>query len=132
MLLFGTLHKTRAEVFVFYTNFVKLCNQKGVSPSAAAEEMGFQRSVVTRWSKGVAPRAATVAKVADYFEVASEELLVDKKENAPGSDAESEIEKALAQATPAQRELINSILDMNENQLLFVKELVDKAKKLVE
>ena len=117
---------------MFYTNFVKLCNQKGVSPSAAAEEMGFQRSVVTRWSKGVAPRAATVAKVADYFEVASEELLVDKKESAPGSDAESEIEKALAQATPAQRELINSILDMNENQLLFVKELVDKAKKLVE
>lgn len=116
---------------MFYTNFVKLCNQKGVSPSAAAEEMGFQRSVVTRWSKGVAPRAATVAKVADYFEVASEELLVDKKENAPGSDAESEIEKALAQATPAQRELISSILDMNENQLLFVKELVDKAKKLV-
>lgn len=131
MLLFGTLHKTRAEVFVFYTNFVKLCNQKGVSPSAAAEEMGFQRSVVTRWSKGVAPRAATVAKVADYFEVAPEELLVDKKENAPGSDAESEIEKALAQATPAQRELISSILDMNENQLLFVKELVDKVKKLV-
>lgn len=81
MLFFGTLHKTRTEVFVFYTNFVKLCNQKGVSPSAAAEEMGFQRSVVTRWSKGVAPRAATVAKVADYFEVASEELLVDKKEN---------------------------------------------------
>ena len=116
---------------MFYTNFVKLCNQKGVSPSAAAEEMGFQRSVVTRWSKGVAPRAATVAKVADYFEVASEELLVDKKENAPGSDAESEIEKALAQATPTQRELISSILDMNENQLLFVKELVDKAKKLV-
>lgn len=89
MLLFGTLHKTRAEVFVFYTNFVKLCNQKGVSPSAAAEEMGFQRSVVTRWSKGVAPRAATVAKVADYFEVAPEELLVDKKENAPGITAES-------------------------------------------
>lgn len=131
MLLFSTLHKTRAEVFVFYTNFVKLCNQKGVSPSAAAEEMGFQRSVVTRWSKGVAPRAATVAKVADYFEVAPEELFVNKKENAPGSDAESEIEKALAQATPAQRELISSILDMNENQLLFVKELVDKAKKLV-
>lgn len=74
---------------MFYTNFVKLCNQKGVSPSAAAEEMGFQRSVVTRWSKGVAPRAATVAKVADYFEVAPEELLVDKKENAPGITAES-------------------------------------------
>lgn len=99
MLLFSTLHKTRAEVFVFYTNFVKLCNQKGVSPSAAAEEMGFQRSVVTRWSKGVAPRAATVAKVADYFEVTPEVLLVDKKENAPGITAES--------LTDEERELIS-------------------------
>lgn len=84
---------------MFYTNFVKLCNQKGVSPSAAAEEMGFQRSVVTRWSKGVAPRAATVAKVADYFEVTPEVLLVDKKENAPGITAES--------LTDEERELIS-------------------------
>ena len=80
---------------MFYTNFVKLCNQKGISPSAAAEEMGFQRSVVTRWSKGVAPRAATVAKVADYFEVTSEELLVDKKENptSVAADGVDELDK---------------------------------------
>lgn len=132
MLLFSTLHKTRAEVFVFYTNFVKLCNQKGVSPSAAAEEMGFQRSVVTRWSKGVAPRAATVAKVADYFEVAPEALLVNKKENAPGSDAESEIEKALAQATPLQIEIIKEVLAMSTNQLNALRKLVDAAKVLAE
>lgn len=72
--------------------------------------------------------------IAEYLGVNVEDIQGEdetKKENAPGSDAESEIEKALAQATPAQRELINSILDMNENQLLFVKELVDKAKKLV-
>lgn len=117
---------------MFYTNFVKLCNQKGVSPSAAAEEMGFQRSVVTRWSKGVAPRAATVAKVADYFEVAPEELLVDKKENAPGSDAESEIEKALAQATPLQIETIKEVLAMSTNQLNALRKMLDAAKVLAE
>ena len=57
--------------------------------------MGFQRSVVTRWSKGVAPRAATVAKVADYFEVTSEELLVDKKENptSVAADGVDELDK---------------------------------------
>ena len=65
---------------MFYTNFVRLCNKKGVSPSAAAEEMGFQRSVVTRWSKGVMPRTATVEKLSEYFGVAPEELLADKKE----------------------------------------------------
>lgn len=74
---------------MFYTNFVRLCNKKGVSPSAAAEEMGFQRSVVTRWSKGVTPRTATVEKVSEYFGVMPEELLADKKENAPGITAES-------------------------------------------
>ena len=117
---------------MFYTNFVKLCNQKGVSPSAAAEEMGFQRSVVTRWSKGVAPRAATVAKVADYFEVAPEELLVDKKENAPGSDAEGGIEKALAQATPLQIETIKEVLAMSTNQLNALRKMLDAAKVLAE
>lgn len=89
---------------MFYTNFVKLCNQKGVSPSAAAEEMGFQRSVVTRWSKGVAPRAATVAKLADYFEVAPEELLVDKKEN-PIAESNGEIvARECVDLTDAERE----------------------------
>lgn len=117
---------------MFYTNFVRLCNKKGVSPSAAAEEMGFQRSVVTRWSKGVTPRTATVEKVSEYFGVAAEELLADKKENAPGSDAESELYKLLAQATPLQLEVINSILDMNTNQLMAVKKLVGAAKELAE
>lgn len=73
-----------------------------------------------------------LSTMANYFGVTVDYLLREEKEKAPGSDAESEVEKALALATPAQRELINSILDMNENQLLFVRELVDKAKKLVE
>lgn len=116
---------------MFYTNFVRLCNKKGVSPSAAAEEMGFQRSVVTRWSKGVTPRTATVEKVSEYFGVMPEELFADKKENAPGSDAESEIYKLLAHATPRQTKIIKSILNMDTNQLDAMESLVNMANKLV-
>lgn len=65
---------------MFYYNFVNLCNKRGISPSAAAEEMGYQRSVVTRWSKGTAPRQATIQKVADYFGVSASELTAEKKE----------------------------------------------------
>ena len=54
---------------MFYDNFINLCNKAGKSPSAIAEEMGYQRSVVTRWSKGTAPRRATLQRVADYFGV---------------------------------------------------------------
>lgn len=118
---------------MFYDTFHKLCESKGVTDSRACIEMGFSRSYAAKMkNKNGAPSMDKLTAMANYFGVTVDYLLNGEKENAPGSDAESEIEKALAQATPTQRELINSILNMNENQLLFVKELVDKAKKLVE
>lgn len=54
---------------MFYHSYVSLCNKRNISPSAAAESMGFHRSDVTRWSKGSKPRQATIQKVADYFGV---------------------------------------------------------------
>lgn len=117
---------------MFWDNFVLLCDRAGKSPNAVAAEIGFKSTgTVTGWKDGKIPYERNLKKIAEYFGVTVDYLLNAEKENAPGSDAESEIEKALAQSTPAQRELISSILDMNENQLLFVKELVDKAKKLV-
>lgn len=64
---------------LFFSKFVDLCNVKGISPSAAAEEMGYQRSVVTRWSKGSAPREATIHRVAAYFNVAPDTFKEQKK-----------------------------------------------------
>lgn len=117
---------------MFWDNFLLLCDRVGKSPNAVAAEIGFKSSgTVTGWKDGTIPYERNLKKIADYFGVTVDYLLNAEKENAPGSDAEGEIEKAMAQATPAQRELISSILDMNENQLLFVKELMDKAKKLV-
>lgn len=116
---------------MFWTNFSTLCADKNLSPNAVATELKIPSGSITAWRNGATPRTKSLTKIANYFGVTVDYLLNAEKENAPGSDAEGEIEKALAQATPAQRELISSILDMNENQLLFVKELVDKAKKLV-
>ena len=59
---------------MFYENFLKQCNKKNISFSAAAEEMGFKRSVVTRWSKGTKPRNATLSRIANYFQISIEEL----------------------------------------------------------
>ena len=54
---------------MFYDEYCKLCNAVGKSPSACAEEMGYQRSVITRWKSGAEPRYATLLKIADYFGV---------------------------------------------------------------
>ena len=76
---FCVLHK-KVVLLLFYINYVALCNKIGKSPSAVAEEMGFMRSVVTRWSKGSVPRQATLQKVADYFGITVDELLGKEKQ----------------------------------------------------
>lgn len=104
---------------MFFINFVNLCNKKGISPSAAAEEMGYQRSVVTRWSKGTEPRQATLQRVADYFEVSVEELTKVEQKEKPTLQMESELKisdddmkhlKQFHRADPATKEAIRLLL----------------------
>ena len=69
-------------LIVFYDNFLNLCNERGVSPSAAVVEMGFQKSVVTRWKKSI-PTDANKRKIAQYFGVTVEELMGEAQTNTP-------------------------------------------------
>ena len=64
---------------MFYDNFIRLCAKENISPSAAAEEMGFHRSVVTRWGKGGNVRKATLERVANYFGVTVDDLTGDSE-----------------------------------------------------
>lgn len=57
-----------------YELYVRLCNDKGITPSAAATEIGLSKSLVSRWKKGSTPSDATVIKIADYFGLSLEEL----------------------------------------------------------
>lgn len=68
---------------MFYTNFIKYATKMDMSPSAAAEAMGYQRSVITRWKQGAVPRLATLQKVADFFGCTPNDLLA---EDAPDTD----------------------------------------------
>lgn len=51
----------------FYDYYIKLCNERGKTPSAAALEMGLSKPSVSRWKKGGGLTDATAAKIADYF-----------------------------------------------------------------
>lgn len=94
---------------MFYLTFIELCSKMKKSPSAVAEEMGFKRSVVTRWRNGTIPRDANLQRVADYFNVPVESLTEKQKEKAPGqmtedlSADELEIVSILRKMSPEQR-----------------------------
>lgn len=64
---------------MFYDQYAALCKQKGVSCSRAAEEIGLSNSTVTKWKKtGATPTGETLAKVAFYFGISTDELLGNK------------------------------------------------------
>lgn len=112
---------------MFYDNFLRLCNQKGVSPSAAVVEMGFQKSVVTRWKKSI-PTDANKLKIANYFGVSVDELI---------SDTENE-EKPLVNEDEELTEYLDELKNRPEMKMLFslakgaTKEDVEKAVKIIE
>ena len=117
---FVCLHKN-GGVILFYLNFVRLCNKIGKSPSAVAEEMGFQRSVVTRWSNGSAPRKATIEKIATFFNVPSEELTGETEQKEKPSTPEM---VDLSGLSPEDAELVQKILNASEAKKNAIRELL--------
>lgn len=109
---------------MFYLNFVRLCNGIAKSPSAVAEEMGFQRSVVTRWSKGSVPRKATIEKIADYFGVSSAELTGEEQKEKPNALDGIELEKL----SPARRALLEALDGMTEENIMKLVRIAQAVK----
>ena len=68
---------------MFYHNYLALCRQNDVSPTAAATQMGFSRSAVTRWSRGSTPHKYVLHTIAKYFGVSVDDLLSDEEEMEP-------------------------------------------------
>ena len=59
---------------MIYDNFLKLCNNIGKTPSAAALDMGLSKTTVNRWKNGGGVTDATALIVANYFGITVEEL----------------------------------------------------------
>jgi transcriptional regulator with XRE-family HTH domain len=119
------LHKNGGGV-LFYLNFVRLCNSIGKSPSAVAEDMGLQRSSVTRWANGSAPRKATVEKIATYFGVDSKELTGESEQKEkPNALDGIELEKL----SPARRALLEALEGMDDENIMKIVRIAQAVKK---
>lgn len=94
----------------FYTNYIRLCAEKGISPSAAALEIGIRKSNVTYWKSGRnKPSDITLSKIADYFGVSVAELTAEediKKDPTPKSEVDIELEKLMNSADQQEKRLI--------------------------
>ena len=51
----------------FYQNFIKKCEEKKVSPSRAAQDVGLSNAAASGWKNGKEPNDLTLQKLATYF-----------------------------------------------------------------
>lgn len=86
---------------MFFDNFVRLCEQKGVKPSRALTEAGVPKSAYSYWrteaSSGndAKPTNQNAVKLAQYFNVSVDYLLTgNQKENLP-QQPQSEVDAAV-------------------------------------
>ena len=59
---------------MFYSQFIKLCKKRGISPSAVTREIGLNNSSATAWKRGSIPKGETLQKLANYFGVSVDYL----------------------------------------------------------
>ncbi len=78
---------------MFYDQFVKLCKERGVSPSAVMVSIGLNKSNATFWKKGSIPKGDTLQKLADYFGVSTDYLLGKEQEQPIGYLISSNIKR---------------------------------------
>lgn len=60
----------------FYDTFSKLCNQKQITPSAAAIKIGLTKTAVSNWkTRNTKPTRANLVRIAEFFDVSVDSLL---------------------------------------------------------
>lgn len=78
---------------MFWTRYVELCARKNKTPHKVATELGITSGSVTGWKHGGAPRATTLKKIADYFDVTVEYLKGETDIKNPAVNGDNEMEK---------------------------------------
>ena len=65
---------------MFYQNLIRLCTERGTTPTEVCHSIGLAGSAATKWKSGAIPRDTTLKKIADYFGVTVDDLIGLKSE----------------------------------------------------
>lgn len=74
---------------MFYDKYIALCKRNNISPSRAAQEIGFNKSSITNWKNNCyTPRKEILVSIAKYFNVSVDYLVGNEEQKNPATDDE--------------------------------------------
>lgn len=97
---------------MFKSNFIRLCNARGIAPTVACRAIGLTAATFTKWDENSVPRRATLQKFADYFGVTVDELVGTSDETAEQTEKAPEEPKL----SEGEAMLLEAIRDVPEDQ----------------
>ena len=115
---------------MFYDEFLKLCESKGVSRTRACIDCGVSRTAWHKWEDGATPNGITLNKFAAYFGVSVGHLLGTETKKAPTPEGARPI--TFDDFTYAMYEESRELTEENKARLLdmakFFRQQQDKNK----
>ncbi len=114
---------------MFYDVFRSLCDERNISCTRAASDIGLGNSTTTKWKQtGATPNGKTLAKIAEYFDVSVSYLLGEEEQKeTPASETNLRDErrkqfiKLYDQLTPESEEaalvLLQQLRELQEKKL---------------
>lgn len=62
---------------MFYDNLQRLCKERGVKITHVITALGCSQGNLSKWKNGGVPKAETIIKIANFFDVSTDELIND-------------------------------------------------------
>lgn len=122
----------------FYNYFLMLCNEKGVKPSRAGEDIDISKTAVNGWKNGRIPTDSNLQLLADYFGVTIEQFWScddvgrnrskEKSQTTTFNDDLAE-EMQILRDSPKSRSVLRSTKGMTEEQLDAVETLIKQLRR---
>lgn len=106
---------------MFYQNLIRLCTERGTTPTEVCHSIGLASSAATKWKSGAIPRDTTLKKIADYFGVSVGFLLGEEaKEKEPTKSASPAIT-----LTPEEQLVALRYRSINPNTQAIIRKILD-------
>ena len=94
---------------MFKEIFIRLCNEKGITPSKACRDVKIAPATFSCWDENSIPRQATLLRIADYFGVTVDYLL---GKDAPKSVTPDPVRQAYDRAPEEIKAAVRKLLDI--------------------
>ena len=99
-----------------YKKFQICCLEYGKTEADVARSIGISRAAITGWKKGSQPSAASIKKLANYFDASVEYFMDDSEEVAIGSSEVDEMREELL-TNQNLRMLLSASRNLNEDDI---------------